>query len=84
MKKRVQKHISKREVHEYVKLMKRLENFEWTFGEIEDTVTFAEYCRKYKKMIKNLYGKTFRSYKKAMRYDDICWINHRGKASVEE
>lgn len=78
MKRRVREHRIKCEREQYNKLYRGYENFTWSTVDNEIVVRFPEFCRRYKKLVKHLYGKNFRSFEKAVRYDDIRWENHRG------
>lgn len=80
MKKRALKHKNRCEVEQYVKLKKRYDTFPWHHHEtieggvalIATYVTFSEFNRKYKKLLKKCYKKAFRSAIKAKNYDTRC------------
>ena len=80
MKKRVLKHKNRCEVEQYIKLKKRYDTFLWHHHEIVEgmtallatDVTFSEFNRKYKKLLKKCYKKVFRSAIKANNYDTRC------------
>ena len=78
MKKRVEEHRIRCERSQYAKLYSRYEDFSWGTIDNEISVKLPEFHRRYKKLVKHLYGKKFRSFLKAVRYDDIRWENHRG------
>lgn len=73
-------HKNRGEVEQYVKLKKRYDTFPWHHHEITEcgtalvarNVTFSEFNRKYKKLLKKCYKKAFRSAIKAKDYDTRC------------
>ena len=79
MKRRVREHRIGCEREQYNKLYRRYEDFTWETIDNKIVVKFPEFCRRYKKLVKRLYGKKLRSFEKAVRYDDIRWENHRGR-----
>jgi len=70
MKNRVSKHKSRGEVEQYYKLYKRYAGLSWVSSKDLDTiqVPYSEFNRKYKKMMRYLCKKEFRSCVKALNY----------------
>ena len=70
MKNRVSKHKSRGEVEQYYKLYKRYAGLSWVSSKDLDAiqVPYSEFNRRYKKMIRYLCKKEFRSSVKALNY----------------
>ena len=70
MKSRALKHKNRGEVEQYDKLKKRYDTFHWVSGKDLSAiqVSYSEFNRRYKKMMRYFCKKEFRSFVKALNY----------------